>query len=389
MWSTVLDLSPILGELRVSFGLTYAETGLVFSTPLIILALGALAGGVMADKFGPRKIIGIGSVLIGIGGTLRSLSPDIGTFLQSTLLVGIGLSLAFPNLPKIIGISFKQDFVGTASGIYGSGIMTGGTLPLAIVIPAIYFGGLDKWRNTLLTWGVLSIAIGVIWWISLGNKKEEESSYQNSASKISFPHIVSVIKSRSLWLIAIELFLSNAVFYAESAWLISYFTSRGLATGNANFLVALFFAISIPSVLVLPFVSDKLPGRRRLMILVAGIVSALSASALTYSVLSIAWVFCLGLGISISTIFVISLVLPIDIFPKQDIGTASGTIISISYVGGLLGPSIVGYLIDTTTNLEVIPIFIVALSLSVVFLVGLWSLVSPTLTSKSATQLKS
>jgi cyanate permease len=47
-----------------------------------------------------------------------------------------------------------------------------------------------------------------------------------------------------------------------------------------------------------------------------------------------------------------TLALPVEIMPKESVGMASGIVLSVGYVGGLVGPWLAGYIMDATGTLD-------------------------------------
>ncbi|MFQ5761954.1 MAG: MFS transporter, partial [Candidatus Bathyarchaeia archaeon] len=134
-YATPMSVPPMLEILREDLSLNYADVGVLLSLPILMLALLAVPGGMLADKYGIRKAGGVGIALIGVGGFLRGFSQDFTTLLLFSMVFGAGWGISLSNLPKLVGGWFPQKFVGTASGIYGVGILVGATLGLAISLP--------------------------------------------------------------------------------------------------------------------------------------------------------------------------------------------------------------------------------------------------------------
>ena len=89
--------------LKEGFFLTHAQTSLLFTGPLLMLAAVGFPGGLLADRFGAKKIIGIGAIIMVIGSILRSTATSASSLLAFTFIYGAGLGLSFPNLPKMVG----------------------------------------------------------------------------------------------------------------------------------------------------------------------------------------------------------------------------------------------------------------------------------------------
>ncbi len=356
-------------QIKDELGLNYAQTALIFSIPLAMLALLAVFGGFIADRIGPRNAAGIGALLFSVGAASRAISYDIVTLALFTGIIGLGLALSYPNLPKIIGMWFPPNLFGTASGIYGTGIMIGSTVALALTVPLIY-PITGNWRGVFLAWGAVSIAITAIWWLSMRSPSKVAQSV--AQSKVGRAALRPVLRKRALWVIAGLLFLCNIIFYVEVTWLSSFFTEVGTGTQNAAILESLIAIAGVPGIIIIPVASDRLK-RRKPFLWIAGIVSAIAALALKYSPLMFLAILSIILGIAIISIYVMCLILPVDLFPADIVGTASGLVLSLGYVGGLIGPLVAGYLADNTGSFSFIPVYLASIS-SLIVLVSLISL---------------
>ncbi len=61
---------------------------------------------------------------------------------------------------------------------------------------------------------------------------------------------------------------------------------------------------------------------------------------------------------------VIVLALPIELVPKKAVGTASGLLLSIGYIGGIIGPLIGGHILDLTGSLNLSLLILVGVSIA-------------------------
>ena len=86
--------------------------------------------------------------------------------------------------------------------------------------------------------------------------------------------------------------------------------------------------------------------------------------------LSLMWLPMALVGIAVNTRFPILLALPIELIPEGEVGTASGLILSIGYIGGVIGPLIGGRIYDLTgsLNLSLIVLSGVSIAMAVIAL---------------------
>ena len=95
----------ILPGMKESLGLTYGQMGLIGSGNFITYMIFAIVGGLLASKYGPKKVIAIFLCLTGISMILTGLSN---TFLEA--LVFRSLTGAFSAVANVPGIMLSATF---------------------------------------------------------------------------------------------------------------------------------------------------------------------------------------------------------------------------------------------------------------------------------------
>ena len=138
MFAPMLCIPPIEYIIKEALLVSHAQVGLLFSIPVAVLAVIAIPSGFLADKFSIQKSVGIGAIIMAVGSLLRGFSTSFEMLLSFTFLYGIGFSLVYPNLPKIVGIWFPREKAGLATGIYSTGISAGSAFSLATKLPVIF-----------------------------------------------------------------------------------------------------------------------------------------------------------------------------------------------------------------------------------------------------------
>jgi CP family cyanate transporter-like MFS transporter len=80
------------------------------------------------------------------------------------------------------------------------------------------------------------------------------------------------------------------------------------------------------------------------------------------------WLVMAIVGVGITTRFITILTLVVELVPANDAGAASGIMLSIGYVGGIVGPLVGGYTFDLTGNLNTMLFILVAVSVAAVII---------------------
>ncbi|MEX2107525.1 MAG: MFS transporter [Solirubrobacterales bacterium] len=126
-----LYLQEVLGYDALGVGLAFLPATIVMGT----LSLGFSEKLIM--RFGPRRTLLPGLVLIGIGLLLFARTPVNGNYITDVLppmlLVGVGIGTAFPSLMTLAMSGATPQDAGLASGLVNTTAQVGGAIGLAVL----------------------------------------------------------------------------------------------------------------------------------------------------------------------------------------------------------------------------------------------------------------
>ena len=351
-------VSPMLHIITEELQLSHAQAGILFSVPLIILAIIAMPSGALADRIGIRKAAGIGIIVIVVGSLLRGTSTNFLMLLAFSCLYGVSFAMVFPNLPKITGVWFPPEKIGFATGIYSTGIVCGIALSLAITLPLIY-PITNTFQGVFYTWTIPAIVAAIIWWLIV--KEPHSGGIQNKPAGDINRLSGRIWTNRNLWLIAGIFFTGNFIAFSWLGWAPQLIMSKGAPPALAAIMASVMSWVSIPLTFIAPWASDKI-GSRKLFLWPSFILLFLAFVSAIYAPLVFYWVIVVAIGIAVGIQLPITLALPPDLVPAKYIGMASGMTMSIGYIGGLIGPWASGYILDITGTFNVILIMLSILS---------------------------
>lgn len=225
-----------MGWVLAAFSLGYA----FFQTP----------SGILADRFGPRKILA-GIVAIWSGFTaLTGAAFNFTSLLIVRFLFGAGEAGAFPGISRAIFSWIPLKERGIVTGINFSGSRLGAAFALPFVAWLISDFG---WRATFFILGGLGIIWAVAWyWLFRDNPEEhqgisdvekefirttrQEKESLPTKEKIKFDQLA---KSKNMWLAMGQYFCSNFTFFFALTWLFPHIQSEyQLETIEAGFYTA-------------------------------------------------------------------------------------------------------------------------------------------------------
>jgi CP family cyanate transporter-like MFS transporter len=295
-----------------------------------------------------------------IGAVLRGLAIDYPSLMAATFILGAGGAFLLPNLSKLTSLWVPQEKAGITMGLYFSMMTAGGALTMAITLPIIYpiTGTL---QGTFLIISIPCVIATIMWW-ALVRETPPVSSYENPAQVNNIP-VSQVLKNRSLWLIAIFFFITSFFFHNWIAWAPELMMAKGTSADTASIISSSLLWVAIPSVLLAPRVAHRM-GIRKPFLLIPSIALALAPLWAIYMTAPMGWPLMIMVGIFDSARTIMVLALPLELMPKETVGTASGLIVSVGFSGGVVGPMIGGLILDLTgtLNMSLVVLFVMSLA---------------------------
>ena len=351
MFSTSVPMfavPPIESILKEKLLLSYAQTSLLFTAPLVMMAALSIPGGLLADRIGFRKAAGIGVVLAAAGATLRGITSDFSMLLTFTFILGAGTALSFPNLPKLVSMWVPRERYGAATGIYTTASPVGNALAVAITLPLIY-PITNTFQGTFLIWGIPPIIAAILWWALVKDPVHKNAPSEES-TQLGTP-FRQLLRNKSLWLVAILFLLHNFFFFNWVGWAPALMMEKGVSPDEAALIASVTMWVAIPTVLFMPRLSDRL-GLRKPFLWVPSIILAFTSLWAIQINVALGWLLMAVVGAVHYSRFVTIMVLQAELMPKNVVGVASGFIISIGFIGGIIGPLIGGHILDVTGSLN-------------------------------------
>jgi CP family cyanate transporter-like MFS transporter len=360
--------APILIFIRNELSFGHAEAGLLLSAPMAIVATLGVFAGSLSDRVGVRKSIGVGLVIISLANFLSGIAPDYNSLLLSRIIIGLGAVIMLPSLPKMVRAWFPARMIGLATGIYTTGLQFGFTVSLALTIPFIMPWTLG-WRGVFFFWSGLGAAVLVLWSLK-GRDLPPQDAPMPAVGEASPVKGFSVWRERSVLTSGVLLFLNSLVFTTAVQWLPTYFLEKGVTPDVAAATTSLITAAAIPTVFLVPILSDRL-GVRKPFLYVSTLGMGLATTSFLLIPTSLSSLPVAVLGMSTNSQFVVVYVLMAELTAQRYIGRVAGLIMSMSFLAGLVGPILAGLIREITGDFFLMIVYMMVISLGSLPLVAL------------------
>jgi len=147
------------------------------------------------------------------------------------------------------------------------------------------------------------------------------------------------------------LLFNNTHFYTWSGWTPTLMIMKGAPPDLAALIASITGWTALPIIFLMPWASYK-AGLRKPFIWGSTLLLAFASWSAIYVPVSLGWALMILIGMTTGGTFSMILALPVEIVPKASIGKASGMVLSIGYIGGLIGPWLAGRIVDTTGSFD-------------------------------------
>jgi ACS family glucarate transporter-like MFS transporter len=264
------NLSFAAPEMMNDLGLSEVQWGYVLAAFTAGYAIFQFPGGILGDRFGPRRVL-TGIVILwavltvvtslvpgkGDGEDTASLVLIIGSLVLVRFLVGAAHAPLFPVMNASVVRWFPVGGWGLPLGLSSTGLTLGGAAA-AIALPLII--ALFGWRIAFLVIAPLGLLTAMLWWwyardnpadhpavndaevelISAGRDQLVEPDHSAGPDeKSGQPDWLRVLKNRDILLLTLSYSTMNFVFYIVFNWFFYYLVEvREFSTTDAGFVAS-------------------------------------------------------------------------------------------------------------------------------------------------------
>jgi len=387
------NLSIALPALHSASGLgSMALANIVFGYSLLY-ALGQFGCGFLSDRFGPRRVVGTGLVLIVASNLLMGFDGAPLWLLAFACVNGIGQSTGWSGLVKIMASWFSSRQRGVVMAWWGTNYVLGGFIATAFTTWAVSQQWLLPtlgWRRGFILPAAVLAVVAVPFFLKARDEPETPQPQDSAeaagatldgrSSYSAWREVRALLGNRAIWLIGASYFFLEMCRYALMFWLPYYMVNRlhyGLTA--SGYLSSLYELVGVVGAVAAGYISDHWMQSRRAP------VSALMLCG--FSVVILAQMGTASLG-PLMTGVAVSLAGLLSYGPDtllsgaaaQDIGqakaaaTASGLIDGIGHLGALLSPYLVIFVSERYGWDRLFLVFAAAGFAAAGMLIPLWNL---------------
>ncbi len=361
-------LSVLFDEIAADLRLDLVQVGLIWSIGALPGIVTILFAGALGDRFGPKRVLTLACLLVGLSGGLRGLSGDFVTLALAMFVFGFLTPAISMNGFKTVGLWFPRRQLGLASGVISMGMALGFMLG-AMISATVLSPLLGGWRNVLLLYGAIAMTLCVPWYFT--RPAPVALASPGAAGPLSMRQaIVYVAGIRKLWWLGLAILGIGGCIQGMLGYLPLHLRGLGWAAASADGAASAFHLVSMICVVPIALGSDRL-GSRKKVLLPAALLIAAGVGLLAVADGALVWVAVSMAGMvrdGFMAVFM-TMILESEGVGATYAGTATGFVMIFSGVGNLLAPPLGNSLASIAPGVP----FLFWAGLAVLGLVGLYT----------------
>lgn len=365
-----VNLSVAAKSIAENYHLSPIDMGYIFSAFLWTYLVCLIPMGLLADRFGGRAITYSTLGLWSLAGIWTGFSTTYSSLFASRLVLGIGESASYPAGGKIIREWAPAGERGLAAAFLNCGAHAGlcvGSVVVGALI--VQFG----WRESFYITGALGVVLAVVWFAFY--RRPEEASWLGSAERdlilkgrgetaprlasdmTQFAALRGLLKSPSMWALALTQGCAGYTLYLFMTWLPSYLAAtRGMDVLKTGLFSAIPYGVAAILGLGIGWVSDRMlkrsgasnSERRKLIAVLLLLSSVILATPFVESIWLIVALISVSLA-CVATAMAMNIALTADLMTDGRFnGVATSLLIMGGNTFGTAAPIVTGYVVAAT-----------------------------------------
>lgn len=340
----VLGLPPLLPFLKTEFQVSYTLLGAMLSLRSIVSGVLQMPVGYMADRFGGKRVLTVGLIVMSLGFGGLALAPNIYWCMPMMVLFGFGLATMRPSNYVIIASSIPASWMGRAFGINIFGGHVGRSIAPPVIIGLSAFWG---WRVAVLCaagFGLLT-TFGII---SQWRRVRDDAKRKKKKSEASFIEELGMLASKTTLIFFMFYFLNALAGNGINSFLIAALAElHGTPLVVASSALTGYLMAGAAGVLLGGYVVD-LTYRHELiaalaLIGTASLIALLGTVSMPLVALTAVMVLA---GIFQGMIRPARDLMLREVMPKEAFGKAAGMVTTGAAIGSGLAPLLFGWILD-------------------------------------------
>ncbi|MFD5917729.1 CynX/NimT family MFS transporter [Kitasatospora sp. NPDC058201] len=315
MRACLAAVSPMVGEIQRTFGLSATASGLITTVPVLFQGVGAPLTPRLTRRFGTERVV-LGAVLVLGAGVLLRVLPSVSALYAGCVVIGVAIAVLNVSMPGLV----KREFPGRAAamtGVYSTTMLVGATLAAGTSVPLEHVLG-GGWQASLGAWSLLALVAAVAWLPQVLRARAGRTAADPTgpsavtataratatatATAATGPAsanrpIEGIWRSPLAWQISLFMGISSLLVYTLVAWMPTILADQGMDRGEAGLVFAYSNLVQVVGAFLVPLMAGRMTSQRALALVMA-VLNGVGVAVLLIAPVPGAWVAATILGVA-------------------------------------------------------------------------------------------
>ena len=342
-------IEPLANE----FGWSYTQISLAASLRGLEMGLLAPFVGMLVDRFGSRKLILSGILVLGFGTILLAYTQSLAMLYAAMILIAFGAGGCTSVVTLTAVANWFDKNVGRAMGVTVSGFGASGLIVPLIVWMISAFG----WRSTLIILGIGMWIIGIPAAFVMRDKPEDNDNPPRGAKVDMGEHISQrprhaapfrykeIFKKKSFMYVNLAEMLRLMVLMAVVTHIMPYLSTLEISRMSSGLMAAGIPLLSITGRFGFGWLGDHF--EKKYIMAISYTLMGLGMLALCYvQITGVIYVFLLMFSNGFGGITALRGALLREYYGRHNFGKLLGIMLGFGACGGIVGPTAAGWVFD-------------------------------------------
>ena len=350
-------MTVLFKEISEDLGLSLVEIGVVWGTPPLAALFIVFIGGLLADRYGARRVMGIACLVAGLTGAMRGIAGDFTSLALITFFFGLSSWIIPSSVFKTTATWFSGRQLVVANGVVSTGMGLGFTVG-AMISATILSPLLGGWENVLFLYGGISIIIGLLWLLTV--REPERLGSAGSEGGVPLRQAISqVFPIKAVWLLGLTLLGYTGCVQGMIGYFPTYLRNIGWTAASADGTLAAFNGVSTLGAIPLALLANRF-GLRKTILFPILLITIVGIALLPLVDNTVVWVLMIMVGFARDGFMAICLTMSTETKGIGVVyaGTAMGLVQTILNVGTVISAPLGNSLADPANPASPFPFFL-------------------------------
>lgn len=368
------SISAVADTLATDLSLSSTQLANLASMYFYSYALMQVPFGVLASKYGGKKVSFMGMVLCATGAFLFGMTENLYILYACRILVGIGSATVFISVMDVQSQWFDSSEFTKLTGFTS---LIGNIGGIAAAAPFAFLVGYIGWKSSFKLIGVITVfVLALIWFGVKENAKESDTNIEQESAEVNVKGIL--LSGKFISIVLLSLTAMGGLMSFQGLWIIPYIKDTYGMTNESSAVLAMLISVGIILASMFMGTIEKVIGSKNKVATLSGAIFGISLITMLllgkYKLIAMAAMFFMGGSANVA--FIIAISMAKDMLPRSksslgisiiNVAAFTGTIVLNALTGkikdviSISNPSTNGYSLILVSYLAFIGVAIITL----------------------------